>query len=205
MGSGRTDAGVHAYNQCANVRIAKSSFNRYNSAGGINKLTYSLNSMLPGDIVVKKISKAKEDFHARYSAKERTYEYILTTQKHALNGEKMLRLQTDFDIEKAERFCKTISGYKSFKSLCKNAGDEHGFKCDVKYAKVKKLKGGIIKFEICASRFLHSMVRAIVGAMINIASGKLTLKEFNAKFKKGEEIKSQYVPANALFLVKVKY
>lgn len=202
--AGRTDAGVHAYAQCANVKLGKASFVRYSTKGGINKLSTSLNAILPADIAVKKITKVKEDFHARYSAKERAYEYLITTEKHALGGDKMYRIKNEFDLKKAEAFCKVIIGYKSFRSLCKNKDDGHGFKCDVTYASVKQ-KGSIIKFEIRASRFLRSMVRAVTGVMLDIASGKMELNEFNRKFKKGEEIKSQYVPAKALFLVKVKY
>lgn len=205
IGAGRTDAGVHAYGQCANVKLSNSSFSKYNVPGGINKLSVSLNAILPADIVIKKISKAKDDFHARYSARERAYEYFITTSKHAIGGDKLYRIKNDIDIKKAQAFCKTLIGYKSFKSLCKNQTDEHDFKCDVKYAKVSRNSKGVIKFEICASRFLHSMVRAIVGAMIDIASGKMELNQFKQKFKKGEEIKLQYVPAKALFLVKVKY
>ncbi len=206
IGSGRTDSGVHALNQCANFKISRVALGRFVvNSNGFNKLAYSLNSILPDDIVIKKITKAKENFHARYSAKERGYEYYLSTQKHAVNGDKQFYIKTKFDIDLAKEFCKLLLGYQSFKSLCKNKSDEHGFKCDVKHASVKKLNGGIIKFEIRASRFLHSMIRAVVGAMINVSSGKMPLKEVHSKFKKGEEIKSQYVPAKALFLTKVKY
>ena len=206
IGSGRTDSGVHAFNQCANVKLNRRALEKFGvNSNGFNKLAYSLNSMMPDDIVVKKIIRAKDDFHARYSAKERTYEYCLTTEKHALNGDKLYYIKTKFDIDLAEEFCKLLIGYRSFKSLCKNKSDEYGYKCDVTHASVRKLKGGIIKFEIRASRFLHSMIRAVVGVMINVASGKISLKEFHSKFKKGEEIKSQYVPAKALFLTKVKY
>jgi tRNA pseudouridine38-40 synthase len=206
IGSGRTDSGVHALNQCANVKVTHESLEKFGGGSNyLSKLAYSLNSLLPDDIVIKKITRAKDDFHARYSAKERAYEYYLTTEKHALNSDKLYYIKTKFDIDLAEEFCKLLIGYRSFKSLCKNKSDEYGYKCDVTYASVKKLKGGIIKFEIKASRFLHSMIRAVVGAMINVASGKISLKEFQSKFKKGEEIKSQYVPAKALFLTKVKY
>lgn len=200
-GAGRTDAGVHAYAQCANVKVNESLYRKF----GAEKLKYSLNSMLPDDIVIKKINRAKDDFHARYSAKQRSYRYFLTTEKHAIGSEKLYRLKTKFDIGLAGEYCKLLKGYRSFKSLCKNREDKHGFMCDVTSASVKVSSNGIIKFDITASRFLHSMVRAITGAMINIAAGKLTINEFKSKFIKGEPIKIQYVPANALFLVKVKY
>jgi len=201
IGAGRTDTGVHAYNQTANFKIQRNSFEKY----GINKLLYSLNAVLPDDIAVKKISRAKDGFHARYSARNRIYKYRISTEKRAINADKCYYIKTKFDIDLAKEFCKLLIGAHSFKSMCKNKADDHDFSCEVKYAKIKKLKTSIIEFEICANRFLHSMVRAITGAMIKIASKKLAIKEFKSKFKKGEDIKIQYVPANALFLVKVNY
>ncbi len=205
LGAGRTDTGVHAYGQTANFKIRSASFNRFIAKRGIENLLYSLNAVLPADIAVKKISRVKEDFHSRYSAKSRVYKYLISSEKRAVDAGRCFQIKTRFDIDLAKDFCKLVSGRHSFKSLCKNKEDEHGFLCDVKYAKLKKIKDGMIEFEICANRFLHSMVRAVVGAMIKIASGKLSIKEFQSKFKKGEDIRIQYVPANALFLVKVNY
>lgn len=200
-GAGRTDTGVHALAQCANFKIKSALYKKF----GSKKLKHSLNSILPGDIAIKQVNTVKDNFHARYSAKQRSYEYFMAEQKHAIGCDKLYRLKTKFDIDLAKEFCKLLTGSRSFKSLCKNREDKHGFVCDVKKVSVRRTRNGIIKFEITATRFLHSMVRAIAGAMINIASGKISLKEFEEKFNKGEPIKAQYVPANALFLVNVKY
>jgi len=199
-GAGRTDAGVHAINQAANFKIAKKSYKRL----GFNKLRYSLNSLLPGDIAVKKISRVSSDFHARYSAKSREYRYLLCTEKKAIFADKYYQIKTKFDIDLAKEFCKLLAGVHTFRSFCKNKTDDHDFLCNVKYAGIRKVKGSLV-FEICANRFLHSMVRAIIGAMIKTAAGRLSLKEVNSKLKKGDELKIQYVPAYALFLVKVNY
>ena len=75
----------------------------------------------------------------------------------------------------------------------------------VYYAKIKKKRNGIYIFEICANRFLHSMVRAVVGLMLKVASSKLSLIEFKQKFNNGEPLKIQFVPSNALFLDRVIY
>lgn len=201
IGAGRTDAGVHAIGQAANFKISKETFGKTNLA----KTLVSLNAILPFDIAVKKLSRAAPDFHARYSAKSRIYRYYFCFDKKAVNGDKYHRIKTDFNIDLAEKFCKLLVGIHSFRSLCKNKTDDHDFLSDVKYAKLKKLSGGIIEFEISASRFLHSMVRAILGVMLSIAAGKMSVKDFQSKFKKGEDIIIQYVPANALFLFKVNY
>lgn len=204
IGAGRTDSGVHALNQTANFKISKDAF----SVSGIKtlgNLVYSMNSILPGDISIKKAGFVSENFHARYSAKKRVYRYLLSTQKRGFNPDKYFRSKTKFDIDLAKEYCKFIEGIHSFRMMCKNREDKHDFMSIIYYAKLKKRRDGIIEFEICASRFLHSMVRAIVGMMIQIASGKISLKDFKTKFKKGEQLKIQYVPANALILDKIIY
>ncbi len=200
-GAGRTDSGVHAYTQTANFKISREAAGKY----GIQAIKYRMNGILPKDILINRAAIVDERFHSRYSAKSRIYRYLLSTKRHALNREKLYCIKTEFDIDLAKDFCKLIEGVHSFKSLCKNRSDKHNFRAEVLYAKIVKSSGGVMKFEICANRFLHSMVRAIVGAMIKVASGKLSIKEFNEKFKKGEEMRIHYVPANALFLYKVNY
>jgi tRNA pseudouridine38-40 synthase len=202
-GAGRTDAGVHALGQTANFKISKSSLT--GRIKDLNKLVYSLNAILPEDITVKKARLVKEDFHARYSAKKRIYRYLITTEKRSYNADKLFHIKTKFDIDLAKDYCKLIVGTHSFESMCKNREDKHRFMSTVYYAIVKKRADGVIEFKICASRFLHSMVRAITGMMIKIASGKINLNEFKNKFEKGEPLKIQYVPSNALILEKIIY
>lgn len=200
-GAGRTDTGVHAFNQCANFTINSEKIN----TKGLSNLKYSLNGLLPGDIVIKSAKKVTADFHARYSAKKREYFYRFSENSRAIGRNYVYHIRHKFDFVLAEKFCKLIKGKHSFRSLCKNREDKHNFMCIVFEAKVLRRSGGIFEFRISANRFLHSMVRAIVGAMLKVSSGSLTLQEFTRKFKNGDEIKIQYVPSNALFLSKVIY
>jgi tRNA pseudouridine38-40 synthase len=204
-GAGRTDTGVHALNQTANFKIAGRLLEK--KFVDLNKLVNSLNAILPEDITVKSAKKVEPDFHSRYSAKRRAYKYFISVRKKSFNGDKYYHLKTRFDIDLAKEFCKILIGRHSFKSMCKNKSDKHGFMSDVYYANVKKQPGedGVIAFEICASRFLHSMVRAIVGMMIKVASGSINIEEFKTKFIKGEQLRIQYVPSNALILDKIIY
>jgi len=200
-GAGRTDTGVHALGQTANFRVNKPAFCMI----GKEKLMRSVNGLLPDDISVNKVEIAGDDFHSRYSAKSRKYKYYLGFAKRGLYGNRIHFVKTKFDIDLAKDFCKLVTGPHSFKSLCKNKDDGHNFYCEVYKASVKKKQGGIIEFEIEANRFLHSMVRAITGAMISVASGKISISEFKQKFKKGEALKIQYAPSKALVLEKIKY
>jgi len=201
IGAGRTDAGVHAFGQVANFSLKPSYFKNKS----LDRVKNSLNAILPYDIAVTEINKCKADFHSRYSAKKRVYVYYFSTRKSAVFGDFTYRLKTKFDIDLAKDYCKLLVGNNDFRNYCKNKSDKHGFRSVVYYAKVSKLKNGIISFEICANRFLHSMVRALCGVLLQVAGGKLAIEEFKNKFKKGEPLKIQYVPSNALFLKKIIY
>jgi tRNA pseudouridine38-40 synthase len=196
--AGRTDAGVHAVNQTANFKT--------NRKIQSEKFLYQLNSLLPETITVKKISKADKDFHSRYSAKEREYIYQISLRKKSLGAKYFHRIYQVPDFEKIDELIEFFKGEKSFKSLCKNKEDKHDFFCtlnELKYT-YKKSEEELI-FKICASRFLHSMVRGILGCLIDVSKGRFSVEEIKEKFNKGEKIKTQYLPANGLFLNKIYY
>ena len=199
-GAGRTDTGVHAKGQTANFRVSRQSFDKH----GKSRFLRSVNALLPEDISVNNAQVVSNEFHSRYSAKSRVYKYYLCFDKHGLNGDKLHYVRR-FDIDLAKEFCKLVTGSHSFRSLCKNKEDGHDFYCNVSSAVIRKKPGGIAEFKIEANRFLHSMVRAIVGAMVSISSGKISIDEFKYKFKKGEALKIQYAPSKALVLEKINY
>lgn len=201
IGAGRTDAGVHAMGQVANFKINPGSLKNKDRS----RFKNSLNAILPDDISITGVGKCRKDFHSRYSAKKRLYVYYFSTRKSAVFSDFTYKLKTKFDIDLAKDYCKLLVGNNDFRNYCKNKSDKHEFRSIVYYAKVSKQKNGIISFEICANRFLHSMVRALAGVLLMIAGNKLTVEEFKNKFIKGEPLKIQYVPSNALFLKKIFY
>lgn len=216
IGSGRTDTGVHALNQVANFKVEDSPLIKVGRsersgvpalAGGVvlPKLLYSLNSILPQDITVKKAQVVPHDFHARYSAKKRIYKYYLSTRKQTIFRNWVYHVKTKFDIDLAKEYCKLLPGVHSFRYMSKTKSDEHDFQSEVYYARLRKRSSGLIEFEISAIRFLHSMVRAIVGMMIQVASSQVPIQEFKNKFYNKEPLRIQYVPAHALFLDRVIY
>ena len=132
IGAGRTDSGVHALNQAANFIIGRDVFS--DSFTTLSSLVYSLNSILPEDISVKKASFVNENFHARYSAKKRVYRYLLTAGKRGFNSDKYFRVKTKFDIDLAKEYCKFIEGIHSFKTMCKNREGRHDFMSIIYYS-----------------------------------------------------------------------
>lgn len=198
-GSGRTDTGVHALNQVANFKIDT-------KLNNLDKILYSLNSVIPSDISVKSLQEVKESFHSRHNAKKREYEYRISTRKRGLQSRYYHRLIYDIDVNKINQVLPELLGYKSFRSLCRNASDKHDFKCEIFKVSVKEYKScQEVILNITGSRFLHSMVRAITGVLIDIGRNKISINEFKRKFKKGEKISTTYLPPNGLFLKKIYY
>lgn len=196
--AGRTDSGVSALNQVANFYYA----GKISSGNFI----YSINSILPGSVTVKKLSKVPADFHARYSALKREYIYRISLGKRSISGEYYYIIRTMPDLKKIDRFISYVRKLDSFKAFCKNTQDRHDFRCRIdnftcKYHPAKKE----IIFKISANRFLHSMVRALVGCSLQIGRGKIELNDLKNKIIKGEKVSIHYLPAHALFLNKIYY
>lgn len=198
IGAGRTDTGVHAMNQAANFKTDEKLDTK--------KLIYSLNSILPDSITIKKISGVSNDFHARYSAKSREYIYRISTEKKSIGGDYYSRLNYELDFGIIDELVELFKGEHSFKSLCKNKTDKHDFKCNITQIGYKRRNvNKEIIFRITANRFLHSMIRALVGCMIDAGRGKIDIKTVKQKFLKGEKIKTTYLPAKGLILNKIYY
>jgi tRNA pseudouridine38-40 synthase len=198
IGAGRTDAGVSAYNQVANFKT--------DVEFDFKKTLYSLNSILPDEITIKNIKKVPLDFHSRYSAKKREYEYRISFRKRSVESRYFYKLIYNIDFKPIDKFIDSLIGYKSYKSLCKNSSDKHNFCCNVSEISYKysKRKDELI-FKIISDRFLHSMVRGVIGCLVDIGRGKLNFEETKKDFEKGEKIKATYLPGNALFLKKIYY
>lgn len=196
IGAGRTDVEVNAYNQYANFFTAQKIDSK--------KFLHSINGILPTDITVKNIQKVKEDFHARYSAKKREYVYKITLFKKSIERKYYYHLKYKLDFKLVDEFIEFLKHNEYFKSLCKNKSDKHNFKCKI-YRFDYKLKNNEFIITVIADRFLHSMVRGIVGCMIDIGRGKTKLEIIKEKILKGERLKTFFVPGKALFLKQIYY
>ncbi|MGB9696923.1 MAG: tRNA pseudouridine(38-40) synthase TruA [Ignavibacteria bacterium] len=198
IGAGRTDAGVSALGQVANFKT------EINIEG--KNFLHSINSILPPEITVKNIKKVPLSFHSRYSAKKREYIYQITTAKKSISRNYFCRLIYDVNFSIVDEFIKHILGYKNFKSLCKAETDKHNFFCNLYVLNYKVFKSrNEIYFKIVADRFLRSMVRGVIGCLIDLGRGHLDLTTTKEQFNRGERIKTTYLPANALFLKKIYY
>jgi len=197
-GSGRTDAGTHAIGQVANFKT-QSNIPIYN-------LVQAINFYLPKDIVVKSAKKVPEKFHSRYSARSKVYRYTILNNvtRNAIGRKYCHYYSTALDIEKMQKASNALIGRHDF-SAFKSKSDVISSVRTIKKLEIKK-KGEYLLFTIEADGFLYKMVRAIVGTLLEVGRGKMTIKEFNKTVKSGIRSKAgNTVPANGLCLLRVKY
>ena len=165
-----------------------------------------LNGFLPPDISIKRIFPVKDDFHARFDATYRTYEYYISLEKNPFTQESAWQhWKRTLDIDKMNEACKILFEYEDFTSFAKLHTDNKTNLCKIYKAEWEQ-NGSELKFTVSANRFLRNMVRAIVGTLINIGLKKITLTDFeNIIASKNREKAGFSVPAHGLYLTKIYY
>ena len=197
VGSGRTDSGVHAFGQVANFVIEEEV--------DLPKLLHSLNSMLPTDIVIRELTEVPEDFHARYSAISRIYSYRIHLGRTALNHRHVWELPYDLSLDELKWCAEVIIGEHDFTSFCVAKSQKNDCSCEVMVADWKKV-GRELLFHIEADRFLHTMVRSLVGTMVEVGRGFLPKEEFGEIVELKDRTEAgPTAPAKGLCLVAVRY
>lgn len=197
VGSGRTDTGVHCEQQFFHADIEKSF--------DVQNLIQRLNSLLPKDISIQSIRKVKPDASARYAAVERTYQYRITRRKNPFLDGLAWHYFKPVDIQTLNKAAALLVGEHDFECFSKVKTDVNHFICDIKKASWKE-EGDRLEFTITANRFLRGMVRAIVGTLLDVGSGKISMKELENIIKsKDRKRAGANVPAHGLYLVRVKY
>lgn len=196
-GAGRTDTGVHA----------KKMFAHFDTESAPDQnLVYKLNSFLPDDIAVKRIFEVKNDFHARFDATYRTYEYYISSEKNPFTQDSSWQMwRRKLDIDLMNEACKILFEYEDFTSFAKLHTDNKTNNCKI-YKAFWEQNGAELKFTISADRFLRNMVRAVVGTMVEIGNGKIKPEELRKIIeKKDRNSAGTSAPAQGLFLVDVGY
>lgn len=194
IGAGRTDTGV-------NAKLMVAHFDTETPLPSPEKLTRRLNRLLPPDIAIHKIVPVKEDAHARFSATARTYQYHVSDRKDPFNRHYTYRCPFALDYEKMNEAASHLFDYTDFTSFSKLHTDTKTNNCKIMYA---RWENGI--FTIKADRFLRNMVRAIVGTLMEVGRGAITIDDFCKIIEKKDRCAAgSSMPGNALFLTDIEY
>lgn len=197
-GAGRTDAGVHA-------RLMVAHFDADAPLDTV-LLADKLNRLLPPDIAIYKVVPVVPDAHARFDALYRTYEYYVTLAKSPFNRGYSYRLFHAPDFEAMNRAAALLLEHTDFTSFSKLHTDVKTNNCRVMKAEWRQVDDVTWCFTIQADRFLRNMVRAVVGTLLMVGQGKLTVEGFNRIIlQKNRCSAGTSVPGQALFLVDIGY
>lgn len=198
--AGRTDAGVHAKYQVINFKTGRDL--------DIYRFLWSVNGLLPDDIVLKNIEKASLSFDARRNAVLREYCYFVVNKKYqsVFLKKYSILITKKLDIRFMRRAARMFLGVKDFGSFCNpSCLDGNTVRKIFKFT-VEKNKEDIIVFKIAANSFLYNMARIIVGTILEVGSGERDLKSISeALVKRDRSSAGKIVPAKGLFLTRVEY
>ena len=198
-GCGRTDSGVHATNYYAHFDFNILSFQE------IEKLKFRLNRYLDFNVNIINIFKVKPTAHARFDAISRTYKYFVATQKQPFKNEFSYFFSRILDIDTMNLACQKLILYSDFTSFSKLHTQVNNNLCNILYANWEN-QDDMLVFTITANRFLRNMVRSIVGTLIEVGLGKISIDEFSKIIEsKNRNNAGVSVPAKALFLFDIKY
>ena len=198
VGAGRTDAGVSARMMVAHFETSKACDNE--------QLVYKLNKLLPHDIAVQRIWEVSDEMHARFSATSRTYHYYIHTRKDPFVRQYSWLVTFPLDFAHMNEAASRLPDFDDFTSFSKVNTDTKTNLCNVTEAHWTREGENTWRFTITANRFLRNMVRAIVGTLIEVGRGRMTVDEFCQVIEQKNRCSAgDSVPGHALFLVDVSY
>jgi tRNA pseudouridine38-40 synthase len=196
-GSGRTDAGVHAEQQMVH----------FDTNIILDNYTHLLkiNSVLPYDIAVRCIKAVAPTAHARYDAIARSYQYRITTVKNPFLQDLAYFYNVKLDLDLMNEGAQVLLNCEDFQSFSKTGSNNLHFLCQLMRAEWHRTSYGYV-FHITANRFLYGMVRAIVGTLLELGQGKISLQRFEEIIQlKNRKFAGKAAPAHGLFLCEVRY
>jgi len=198
LGAGRTDTGVHARYFCAHFDYSKTIKSK-------NDFLFKINSFVKKEIFIMNIREVQENFHARFDAISRSYEYVITTQKDPFSIGSAYFVKKDIDFAKMNLAAISLFNYTNFKCFSKSNTDVKTYDCKITNAQWLNENGNWV-FKISANRFLRNMVRAIVGTLIEIGEDKYKIDHIeNVIESKNRELAGYSVPAHGLYLTNIIY
>lgn len=196
MGSGRTDTGVHATHQVGHFDF---------QANLPEDLVYKLNSFLPKDISIQSIRQVDDEAHTRFDATQRSYQYCIHQVKSPFLEKLSYHYPKAVDVQLMNEAAEKLLREQNFESFSKVKTEVNTFICTIKEARWEKQNDSLV-FHVTANRFLRGMVRALVGTLLDVGLGKLTVTDFVNIIESQDRRKAgRAVPAHGLYLTDVVY
>lgn len=198
IGQGRTDAGVHAKAQTAHVDLPE----KYSP----ERVIHAMRGLLPRDVALNKIQKVNPEFHARFDAVSRSYQYRISLQPTPILRNTVWFYNFDIDFDKLIECSDRVLGAHDFINFCVPNNEDFGTTTCVINRSMWTEDDGLLTYEIEGNRFLRHMVRRIVGSMMQVARGRISLERFEYLLS-GTEVhqKAHAAPPNGLILMNVRY
>lgn len=196
-GAGRTDTGVHALAQAANFALEK--------PWKPKELMRAVNAHLPRDVRVTYCRRVPPSFHARFSARRRAYRYLCSEQNSVLYRDRVWTIPHHTSYRLLRKCARLVRGRHDFSNFCKGAIKRDDCRCRVARSSWSA-QGGVVIFRIEADRFLHHMIRYLVGTMIEVGNGRMTIAEFRGLLRGNRSRRAiACAPAHGLYLERVIY
>jgi tRNA pseudouridine38-40 synthase len=200
-GSGRTDTGVHASSQVFQLSIE--------GTFSIERIIFRVNKLLPFDIAISAFKAVKQEAHPRFDAISRSYEYKIGAKKDPFGQDLVYHFHSALDFQKMNVAAAAMKMYTNFQSFSKVKTGVNTFNCKIFEAQWLPASEQVNEewvFHINANRFLRGMVRAIVGTLLDVGIGKISLSDFDDIIKaRNRAAAGRAVPAHGLYLTDVKY
>ncbi|MBP6385110.1 MAG: tRNA pseudouridine(38-40) synthase TruA [Pseudarcicella sp.] len=198
-GSSRTDAFVHAKHQIAH-------FESETEIAQTKNIVYRLNSLLPKDITIFDIWLVADNYHCRFEAIFRRYEYHISRCKNPFATDLSYHFEIDLDLNKMNLACEILLKHTDFEAFSKVKTEVYTFDCTITKAIWEYKNKDLLVFTIQANRFLRGMVRTIVGTLLDVGTGKLNVEDFEKIIiSKSRKKAGRSVPAHGLYLMEVGY
>ena len=199
VGSGRTDAGVHARGQVAHV-VLRDPIDPF-------RLRASVNGIVEGGVAVLDVAPVADDFHARYDARRRRYHYYVATEPRVLDRSTRLHVRPTPDFDAMNVAAKHLHGTHDFDAFCRARSETTNRICTISVAEWRpESRTGDWFFVIAADRFLHGMVRTVVGTLLEIGHNKRDAEQLPAVLASRDRRRAgPAVPAHGLVLEEVTY
>jgi tRNA pseudouridine38-40 synthase len=196
VGSSRTDAGVHAFQN----------FFHFDYNEELNpQFRYKLNAILPADIVIKNVLPVSDEAHCRFDAVSREYKYFIYRFKNPFYRETAFFFPYKMHIEKLQQYAKIIMSYTDFSSFSKKRTQVKNFNCSIMESEWY-WQDDMLVYRVKANRFLRGMVRALVATMLKLSREDQDINVFRKIIEAKDSSRAYFgAPAHGLFLVKVEY